>query len=584
MRVAKLVAVLAAAVGLPARADIAVGYTATAIGALSGASGSTIATSVNAVGQIAGSSPVATGDQHAFLYSNGVMTDLGTLGGTASVAYGLNASGQVVGASSTAAGAQHAFLYSNGVMTDLGTLGGTGSVAYGINAAGEIAGTLTTAAGNPEGFSYANGSMTPITYYTNNSLYVTRVTARAVNAAGDILVDSVEYDGTADETSVSRLHGKTFIELAPLETYTCTALVTGNALPIWSQFVGLALNDAGLAVGTYLACPTNGPFSAWSSDQTLALTLPSGQDPSRALGINNSNTVVGEYTTASGLHAFATTPLVGPLDLNSAVAQGVLAPGEALTSASAVNDSGVIVAVSNLGHAYSLVPSRWVASFTPASLSFGSQLVASTGPPQAVTYTNSGAASVSIDGVSAPANFSQTNDCGSTLAAGASCTIQITFAPQAPGVFFSMATVMASGLPFHIATVTGTGRFSVTLSSSAAMTTVGHPVTLSWNSFAAAICNSTGGTSSDYWAPRNALSGAGSLAVTESVPGTYTYAVQCAYGGVTTPVAKVAVTVSALPPAPPPSGGGGGGAMSLYALLVLGAALWMRVGLKEDGR
>ena len=52
------------------------------------------------------------------------MTDLGTLGGTYSWAFDINDRGQVVGYSGTAAGDQHAFLYGDGAMTDLGTLGG----------------------------------------------------------------------------------------------------------------------------------------------------------------------------------------------------------------------------------------------------------------------------------------------------------------------------------------------------------------------------------------------------------------------------------------------------------------------------
>ena len=55
----------------------------------------------------------------------GRCTNLGDLGGGAAAAYGINASGQVVGYSVTTGGiATHAFSYSNGTMTDLGTLGG----------------------------------------------------------------------------------------------------------------------------------------------------------------------------------------------------------------------------------------------------------------------------------------------------------------------------------------------------------------------------------------------------------------------------------------------------------------------------
>ncbi len=64
------------------------------------------------------------------------MTDLGTLGGSNSLAYGVNLAGQVVGYSETAAGEQHAFLWTKGVMTDLGLLGGSYGIAWGITPAG----------------------------------------------------------------------------------------------------------------------------------------------------------------------------------------------------------------------------------------------------------------------------------------------------------------------------------------------------------------------------------------------------------------------------------------------------------------
>src|SRR5262249_51045002 len=76
----------------------------------------------------------------AFVYSGGLMTDLGTLGGTTSVAHAVNDAGTIVGYAYTGGGDQHAFSYSGGVMTDLGTLGGTISYAYGINNAGTIVG------------------------------------------------------------------------------------------------------------------------------------------------------------------------------------------------------------------------------------------------------------------------------------------------------------------------------------------------------------------------------------------------------------------------------------------------------------
>lgn len=82
-----------------------------------------------------------TDASHAFLYSGGVMQDLGTLGMGSSFAHGINNNRQVTGDSQTTGGASHAFLYSNGTMNDLGTLGGSGSQGIGINAIGQVVGT-----------------------------------------------------------------------------------------------------------------------------------------------------------------------------------------------------------------------------------------------------------------------------------------------------------------------------------------------------------------------------------------------------------------------------------------------------------
>jgi probable HAF family extracellular repeat protein len=102
---------------------------------------------INDRGQIVGFSNVA-GDMttHAFLWQNGVMTDLGTLPGDfASFAYAINDLGQVVGQSIDQNGNPRGFLWQNGVMTDLNALIPSDSPLYivqpdSINSKGEIVG------------------------------------------------------------------------------------------------------------------------------------------------------------------------------------------------------------------------------------------------------------------------------------------------------------------------------------------------------------------------------------------------------------------------------------------------------------
>src|SRR5207249_6042269 len=140
------------------------GYSVIDLGTLPGESYS-IASAVNASGQVAGySSPGVGGDhypiQHGFLWQQSIgMTALGTLGGPNSRAVSINKFTQVVGYSSPgldvdASGQYlyHAFLWQNGAMADLGTLGtGQDSLAKAINGSAQVVGYSETGDINPDG-------------------------------------------------------------------------------------------------------------------------------------------------------------------------------------------------------------------------------------------------------------------------------------------------------------------------------------------------------------------------------------------------------------------------------------------------
>lgn len=98
------------------------------------------------------------------------------------------------------------------------------------------------------------------------------------------------------------------------------------------------------------------------------------------------------------------------------------------------------------------------ASLSPFSLSFGNQLVATTSAAQTVTLSNTGTAPLSLSNIGVTGDYAQTNNCGVSLAAGASCSINVSFTPTATGARSGNLSVTdnASGSP-QITSLGGTG-------------------------------------------------------------------------------------------------------------------------------
>ena len=112
-----------------------------------------------------------------------------------------------------------------------------------------------------------------------------------------------------------------------------------------------------------------------------------------------------------------------------------------------------------------LLASGGTASVSPTSLAFGSQAVGTTSSSKTVTVKNSGSGPLSIGSITASGDFTQTNNCGSSLAASSSCTINVSFAPRAVASITGALTIVdsASTSP-QIVKMTGTAVAPLTFS------------------------------------------------------------------------------------------------------------------------
>jgi probable HAF family extracellular repeat protein len=288
---------------------IASGYRAIDLGTLGGASSHP--SGISPTGQVVGSSQTEEGPYHAFLWENGVMTDLGTPGGgTHSGASSINAKGQIVGSSWTSDGSRGgAFLWEKGVITHLNPF----SHAISINDASQVLGTGVSSGGRSHALLWENGVGTDLGTLSGgiHSLPV------AINAAGQILALSWSELGyraflwdKGVKTALAPLNNATGMNDAgqvignPTELPDRVMLWTGGVVTDLGSFGGLVtiaygINSSGVVVGT--SSDRDGGMRAFQWVNGVMTDL----GPGFAQAINASGQVVGTTESLQGeTHAF----------------------------------------------------------------------------------------------------------------------------------------------------------------------------------------------------------------------------------------------------------------------------------------
>jgi probable HAF family extracellular repeat protein len=271
-------------------------------------------------GLVSGAAATSGGKMHAVLWYQGQKFDIGTpgLGGPNSTAFGVNEFGQAVGQAETSvtnaedfcgfnaygfpsSTACLPFLWQDGVMKRLATLGGENGFASQINNRGKVAGIAETSVTDPtpgcpvHQFApvvWENGRIQELPTYPGDSDGV----AAAINDQGEVAGAS----GTC--SSFNPNSGLFLTENHALVWQNGKPTDLGNLGPNGLPGAGnhaCAINNKGQAVGHTTSNASTVAFF-WTRDKgMLGLGTLTGDFASFALGINDEGEVVGQSIDAT---------------------------------------------------------------------------------------------------------------------------------------------------------------------------------------------------------------------------------------------------------------------------------------------
>ncbi|MGB7592709.1 MAG: choice-of-anchor D domain-containing protein, partial [Terriglobia bacterium] len=244
-------------------------------------------------------------------------------------------------------------------------------------------------------------------------------------------------------------------------TLTGTLTITDNSNGAAGSTQTVSLSGTGTAPLVSFSAP-----SLSFASQPTSTTSPAQVETVTNTGTGNLtiSTVTFGGTNASDFAKSADTCTGATVTPNSTCAASVTFTPSATGSLSASlnftdNASGSPQTVSLTGTGVATAP---VAGVSPGSLTFGNQNLGTTSGSQPVTLSNTGNAALTITGMAASANFGQTNNCGGSVAASGSCTINVTFLPTATGTLTGTLTITdnSNGVASSTQSVTlsGTGQ------------------------------------------------------------------------------------------------------------------------------
>ncbi|HEX5413845.1 MAG TPA: SBBP repeat-containing protein [Terriglobia bacterium] len=288
-----------------------------------------------------------------------------------------------------------------------------------------------------------------------------------INPAGSDLLFSSYLGGAGNEAANDLaldspgnvyLTGDTFSTDFPVVPSALTTGYTGGSYDAWFAKIGRQ-NAAGLT-----AVPNPLVFAGQAINTASAPSiLKIGDDGSAALSISGID-VTGDFGETSQCGPSVSPGTQCSIDVTFKPTAAGERTGTLVISDSAAG-SPHIVHLSGYG-------TSGAVSLSASSLDFGSIVVGSTST-KTVTLTNSAQSTLGISSIQAGGDYTESNNCGSAVSAGASCTISVSFTPSAVGTSVGTITITDGGFgsPQSV-TLSGTGVPPFSLSADPSLETI----------------------------------------------------------------------------------------------------------------
>ena len=403
----------------------------------------------------------------------------------------------------------------NGLATQTVALSGTGlAVSYAVSANSVTFGPQVINAASPP---------TPVTI-TNTGQAALSIQSLALSSGGSQPFSQTNTCGTSLAVGAGCTINVVFNPAVSGAASATLSINTGNGLA--TQTVALSGTGVALSYSISANSLTFGTQALNVASLPLAVSLTNtGQ---AALSIQSLALSSGGSQPFSQTNTCGTSLAAGAsCSINVVFDPGVSGPASATLSISAGNGLATrTVALSGSGVAPSF-------SVSASSLTFGAEPINVVSAPLTITLrdTSTLALPITFIALSTPGAqaFSETNNCGSNVAAGGSCNINISFDPSAAGSVLAALGINTSDGSSMIQLL-GNGNFKVVLTASAPSVTAGEPVTLTWTSAPGASCTPQGGNPSDHWS--GTLGNSGSQAVVENTAGAFNYGLSCQASGI----------------------------------------------------